>query len=141
MPAPSLDVHMMLSLFHLAFVVPLFLYAGFQRADMPQWMYQTLLSIGLLIGAYHGFKLVRRWYSGSPIWVSAIHVFLVAPLLIVIGIHGKDTPRSAYELLLIGGFGAGGYHLFQLVKSLEAWPEPEKRIVAKLGPSYLHSMY
>jgi hypothetical protein len=140
MPAP-LDVHVVLSLFHIVFVVSLFLYAGFQRADMPQWMYQTFLAIGILLAGYHGLKLVRRWYSGSSLWVNAIHVFIVAPLLITIGYHGKDTPRSAYELLLMAGFGAGGYHLFQLVKSLEAWPEPEKRVVSKLGPSYLHSAY
>jgi hypothetical protein len=140
MPA-SLDVHFVLSLFHLAFVVPLFLFVAFQRADTPRWMYQTFLAIGVLVGSYHAFKLIRRWYSGSSLWVSALHVFLVAPLLAYIGYHGKDTPRSAYELLLMAGFGAGGYHLFQLVKSLEAWPEPEKRVVAKLGPSYLHSMY
>ncbi len=140
MPA-SLDVHVVLSLFHLAFVVPLFLFVSFQRADTPRWMYQTFLAIGIIVAGYHGLKIVRRWYSGSSLWVNMIHLCIISPLLITIGYHGKDTPRSAYELLLMAGFGAGGYHLFQLVKSLEAWPEPEKRVLSKLGPSYLHSMY
>ena len=43
-----------------------------------------------------------------------------------IGYHKKETPRSAYELLLMAGFAAGGYHLFSLVKQLDAHPEPNK---------------
>jgi hypothetical protein len=43
--------------------------------------------------------------------------------LCYVGWYGRDTPRWAYEILLLLGFGAGGYHLFQLVKGLEAFPE------------------
>lgn len=136
------DTHMLLSLFHLAFVVPLFLFVGFQRANTPSWVYVSFVSIGSVIGLYHGVKGVRRWLSGSSsAWVNVLHALLIAPLLVYIGYHGKDAPRSSYEMLLLLGFGAGGYHMFQLVKSLEAWPEGEKRIIAKLGPSYLHAAY
>jgi len=38
----------------------------------------------------------------------------------------KETPRSAYELLLMAGFAAGGYHLFSIVKQLQAHPESSK---------------
>jgi hypothetical protein len=31
----------------------------------------------------------------------------------------KDqTPRAAYELLAISGFGAGGYHIYSLITTL-----------------------
>jgi hypothetical protein len=52
-----------------------------------------------------------------------IHVFLIAPLLIYIGYNKKETPRFAYELILILGFGAGGYHLYSLVKQLDVLPD------------------
>jgi hypothetical protein len=118
-----LDVHFVLSLFHLAMVVPLFLFVGYQRSDTPQWVYLSLLSIGVVVTLYHGVRFVMRYGRSVYAWVNALHVLLVGPLLCYIGWYGRDTPRWAYELLLILGFGAGGYHLFQLVRGLEAYPE------------------
>ncbi|NBP58800.1 hypothetical protein EBU71_20100 [bacterium] len=121
----KIDYHMVLSLFHLLIIVPLLLFVGFQRASTPQWLYMTLLSIGGVVFLYHGIKfLIRYQNQSSYTWVNAIHAFIIAPLLLYIGYHGKETPRFAYELLLMVSFGAAGYHLFSIVKLLEAHPEP-----------------
>lgn len=121
------DNHFWLAIIHLLFVVPLFLYVGFTRAETPRWLYLALLAIGVIVLVYHGFKLIVRLKNRSGYsWVNAIHVLLVAPLLIYIGYNKKDTPRSAYELLLMGGFAATGYHLFSIVKQLNVHPEPPK---------------
>lgn len=120
----NLDYHFVLSVFHLIIIVPLFLLIGFQRASTPEWIYLAILSMGILIFFYHGFKLLTRLKNRSDYaWVNAIHVAVVAPLLIYIGYHKKNTPRFAYELLLMLGFGAGGYHLFNLIRLLDAHPE------------------
>lgn len=120
------DNHFWLAIIHLILIVPLFLYVGFVRADTPRWLYLALLSIGLVIVVYHGYKLVVRLKNRSgQSWINAIHLLTVAPLLIYIGYHKKDTPRFAYELMLMLGFGAGGYHLFSLVKQMDAHPEPQ----------------
>jgi hypothetical protein len=121
------DSHFWLSIIHLLFVVPLFLYIGFMRAETPRWLYMALFAIGLVILLYHGYKLIVRLNARSGyVWVNAIHVLTVAPLLLYIGYHKKDTPRSAYEIMLMLGFAAAGYHLFSLVKQMEAHPEPRK---------------
>jgi ABC-type uncharacterized transport system YnjBCD permease subunit len=121
------DNHFWLAIIHLLFVVPLFLYVGFTRADTPRWLYLALLAIGVVVLVYHGFKLIVRLKNRSGYsWVNAIHVLLVAPLLIYIGYNKKETPRSAYELLLMAGFAAAGYHLFSIVKQLNAHPEATK---------------
>lgn len=121
------DNHFWLAIIHLLFVVPLFLYVGFTRADTPRWLYLALLAIGVVVLVYHGFKLIVRLKNRSGYsWVNAIHVLLVAPLLIYIGYNKKETPRSAYELLLMAGFAAGGYHLFSIVKQMNAHPEATK---------------
>jgi hypothetical protein len=121
------DNHFWLSIIHLLVVVPLFLYVGLTRADTPRWLYLAMLTIGLVVLVYHGFKLIIRLKNRSGYsWVNALHVLTVAPLLIYIGYHKKETPRFAYELLLMAGFAAGGYHLFSLVKQLDAHPEPSK---------------
>ena len=110
--------HFTLSIIHILFIVPLFLYVGFKRSDMPQWLYTAIFAIGIVILLYHGYKLFIRLQNKSPIWVNAIHILFIAPLLIYIGYSKKETPRFAYELMLMLGFAAGGYHLFSLVKQL-----------------------
>jgi hypothetical protein len=121
------DNHFWIAIIHLLFVVPLFLYVGFTRSETPRWLYLALLAIGVIVLVYHGFKLIVRLKNRSGYsWVNAIHVLLVAPLLMYIGYNKKETPRSAYELLLMAGFAAGGYHLFSIVKQLQAHPESSK---------------
>jgi hypothetical protein len=118
------DRHLILSLFHIFFVVPLFLYIGYQRASTPDWLYTSILVIGIFLIAYHGFKLINRIHTRSGYaWVNAIHVFLVAPLLIYIGYHKREAPRAAYEMLNMLAFAAGGYHLYSLVKMVNVTHE------------------
>ena len=123
----ELDQHFWLSVIHLVFVVPLFLYVGVKRAETPAWLYMALFAIGVVILVYHGFRLIVRLKNRSGYaWVNAIHIATVAPLLIYIGQNKKETPRSAYELLLMLAFAAGGYHMFSLVRMMEAHPEPKQ---------------
>jgi hypothetical protein len=121
----QLDQHFILSLFHITIIVPFFLYIGYVRANTSNWLYMTLITVGFVIFIYHGYKLALRLrvHSGYS-WVNALHVLLVAPLLMYIGYNKKETPRFAYELLLILAFGAGGYHTMSLIRSLDAHPEP-----------------
>lgn len=122
-----MDSHLIIALFHLAFVVPLFLYVGFQRAATPEWLYWVLFGLGILVLVYHSMKAFARWAAKSPaFWVNAIHVAVVAPLMIWIGYFGKKTMRPAYEMLLIAGFGALGYHAKNLVVEAQTYLRPAK---------------
>jgi len=122
-----MDPHFTLSLIHLFFVVPLFLFIGIMRSSVPDWLYTAIFIIGAVILLYHGYKFVIRLQARSNYaWVNALHLALIAPLLLYIGYHKKETPRSAYELLLLLGFAAGGYHMYSLVKMIQVYPESEK---------------
>jgi hypothetical protein len=112
---------MIVSLFHILAVVPLFLYVGFMRDKTSSHVYPILLGLGLIVLIYHAYKVVRKMQLGSSsAWVNWIHALFVGPLLIYIGHGGKDTPRSAYELLLLGGFGAAGYHIYSFASEMNA---------------------
>ena len=116
----NIDYHFILAIFHLIIIVPFFLYIGFQRATTLPWLYSSMLITGFIILLYHGFKFGIRLARNSDFaWVNAIHVALIAPLLIYIGWHKRDTPRMAYELLLMLGFAAAGYHMFSLVRFMQ----------------------
>jgi hypothetical protein len=111
-----MDIHLLLAIFHIFFVVPLFLYVGLQRAATPEWLYNILFGFGVLLFIYQGTKAVIRYMAGSSsTWINVFHAVLIAPLVLWIGYHGKKTERPAYELLLIAGFGALGYHLKSLI--------------------------
>lgn len=114
-----MNPHAAISLFHILAIVPFFLYVGFQRAANPTPIYYILLGLGLLLLIYHGYKTIARLRANSPyVWVNAIHAAIIGPLLLYIGLKGQDTPRAAYEMLLLLGFAAGGYHMYNLVVSM-----------------------
>ena len=77
-------------------------------------MYPILLSLGLIIIFYHSFKLYSYMMQGKGYWVSLIHILLVGPLLVFIGYNSEKTPRLYFELLMMLGFAAIGYHGFYL---------------------------
>jgi hypothetical protein len=112
----ELNEHVILNIFHLLFVAPLLIYVGVQRASLPEWAFNCLLGLGIVVLMYQLYKSYIKYSSGAlSLWVNLIHVFIIAPLLIYIGAKGKNTPRSAFEMLLLLGFAAFGYHLYYLV--------------------------
>jgi uncharacterized membrane protein len=107
-----MNTHLLLAIFHVVVVAPFFLYVGFQRAATPEWLYNFIFGLGLILGVYHGAKGILRLYAkSSSAWINLFHAALIAPLLIWIGYYGKKTERPAYELLIMAGFAALGYHL------------------------------
>jgi hypothetical protein len=116
--------HVVLSVFHILFVVPLFLYVAFQRANTSDQVYWFLFALGLFVFLYHGYKAMTRLVAGSSYaWVNLIHVLFIAPLMIYIGYYGKKTPRAAYEILAITAFGALGYHIYNVILQLQVVDE------------------
>jgi hypothetical protein len=99
--------------FHVLVVSVLFLYVGIYRNSIVPWMYGVLLGLGLIIVVYHIYKL---WLKGGGLkgWVNWIHVLLIGPLLIYIGYTREKTARLFYEIVLMLGFAALGYHGYYL---------------------------
>jgi hypothetical protein len=109
-----------LGIFHLVVVVPLFLFVGFQRAATPQWVYTILFGLGLFVLVYHGYFSIVRLHAKSELaWKNLFHLILIAPLLLWIGYHEKKTGKPFYELMLIAGFASLGYHLKNIVFALK----------------------
>ena len=102
-------------LFHILIVGTLFLFVGIKSANTPAFMYPILLTLGIIIVFYHAYKTYVKVNAGKNPWVNLIHILIVGPLLIYIGYNNKATPRPAYELLLMLGFAAIGYHGYYAV--------------------------
>ena len=105
----------MINLFHIMIVAPFLIWIGVSRGNAPEGIYMALLVLGIFVTLYHGYKSWIRIASHSAyVWVNLIHMLWIGPLLFYIGVKKKDTPRSAYELLLLTAFAALGYHMYEL---------------------------
>ena len=106
-----MNTEALVHLFHIVLVSGLFFYVGLERDRLPSFMYPVLIGLGLFVGAYHLFKAFMK----KDAWVNYIHIFLVAPLLVFIGFSKEKTPRKYFELVLMLGFAALGYHGYYLI--------------------------
>jgi hypothetical protein len=53
--------------------------------------------------------------GNSSLWINLIHILIIAPLLMYIGYYEKETPRFAFEALLMLAFAGVGYHTYSLM--------------------------
>jgi succinate dehydrogenase hydrophobic anchor subunit len=104
------------TLIHVLGIGPLFIYVGLQRDQLPDYMFQLLGVLGLLLLVYHSYRAFILLQENKSAWVNWIHIFLIAPLLLVLGYLKKDASRRYFEMMLMLGFSAIGYHGLYLIR-------------------------
>jgi len=80
-------------------------------------MYSILTTIGIIIILYHSYKVYIKLKEGINPWINFIHILIIGPLLLYIGLNGKKTQRFLFEIALMLGFTAIGYNGYYLVNS------------------------
>lgn len=103
-------------LFHILIVGGLFLYVGITKLNIPEFMYPILVILGIIIILYHGFKIYKKLSAGMNPWVNYIHLFIIGPVLLYIGLNRENTERRYFEILLMLGFASIGYHGYYLIE-------------------------
>ena len=112
-----MDAHFYVSVGHALAIAPALIYIGLAREKLSQSAFMGVGAVGIGIFFYHAYKFYSRTDYESG-WINLIHILLVAPLLMVIGFYGKQTSRRFFEMLLMVGFSALGYHGLNIVKTL-----------------------
>ncbi len=107
--------HIFVHIFHILFVGTLFLYVGINGIKTPAFIFPMLMYLGIIIIIYHSYKAYLKISIDKSAWVNFIHIFLIGPLLIIIGLNGVETSRKYFELLLMAGMASIGYHGYYLV--------------------------
>ncbi len=104
----------LLHLFHILVVGGLFLYVGIHRDKISNGLFNLLFYLGIFIILYHLYKAYGYLEMDKAFWVNLIHILIVGPLLVYIGYNGEKTSRKFFEILLMLGFAAIGYHAYYL---------------------------
>jgi len=97
-------------LVHLFVFGTLFLYIGLKKNTIPNWGFNAILALSFIIWGYHFVKLYIKYSAGANPWVNLIHILIVAPILAYIGYCKSETPRFAFEIMIMLGFAVAGYH-------------------------------
>jgi hypothetical protein len=48
-------------------------------------------------------------------WINYIHILIVGPLFVYIGLQKEETPRKVFEIMLMLAFASLGYHAYYLL--------------------------
>jgi hypothetical protein len=105
-------------LFHSLILGPAFIYIGYAREQIPDAVFYILMGLSVVLLLYHLYRAVEKIKEGKSAWVNWIHIFLIAPLLFIVGYLGKDASRRYFEMMLLLGFAATGYHGLYAIKDL-----------------------
>jgi hypothetical protein len=98
-------------LIHILIFSTLLGYIGIEQTKMPKYIYPFILFLGALVIVYHIYKSIFK----KDAWVNYIHILIIGPLLVYIGINKEDTPRKAFEIILMLAFASLGYHGYYMI--------------------------
>jgi len=107
--------NLVIHLFHILIIGSLFLYVGITKTNIPNFMYFVIITLGIIIILYHGFKIYKKLKDGYNPWINYIHFFIIGPLLLYIGMNRDKTQRFYFEILLMFGFASIGYHGYYVI--------------------------
>jgi hypothetical protein len=110
--------HIILALAHIIVIVPFLLYIGLAREQVPDSVYKGVFALGAFVALYQAYKAYGKIQNGQNPWINYIHIFLLAPLLLIIGYNGKNTNRKYFEMLLMLAFAAAGYHSLSIIREI-----------------------
>jgi hypothetical protein len=97
---------------HIFIFSGLLAYIGIKKEKMEKFMYDVIFFTGALVILYHIYKSLFK----KDAWINYIHIFIVGPLLLYIGLYKEETPRKAFEISLMLAFASLGYHAYYLIQ-------------------------
>jgi len=96
---------------HILFFSTFLGYIGIMKANLPKFLYPIILATGVLVVGYHIYKSIFK----KDAWINYIHILIVGPLFVYIGLNKEDTPRKVFEIVLMLAFASLGYHGYYLL--------------------------
>ena len=103
---------------HVFILAPLFVYVGLKTEKTPNVIFLVFLVVGIVVALYHSYRIFVIYQSIGLIpyiYINLVHILLVAPLLIYIGMKKVKTEKIIYKSLIVLAITtalSNGYRLF-----------------------------
>ena len=107
-----------LYLFHLI-IVPTIIYFLLYKPSKLLFKLTIVFSVSIIL--YHLYKLWVNYKLDYISYVNLIHIFIIGPLLLLVGILGKNIPLVIKDFLLILLFGSIIVFLNKIIKILNIY--------------------
>ena len=118
MKAPS--YLFLVHLLHVVVIAPLLFALAYYGPRTPAPVFPALVATGAVVLLYHLYLGYKKFKAGSPwLWVNAVHVLVVAPLLIWIGVHQEKTHPRVFQGLAVLTAAMLVYHGYQLYRDVQ----------------------
>jgi len=92
----------------------LFLYIGLRRNNMSKDMFKKIFLFGIFLVIYFFIKAFSNSEPGESNTTNFIYLFIIAPLIVIIGIKGSKTSTGYFNILAICAFFIIIYHSYKL---------------------------
>ena len=79
---------------HVFVLAPLFVYVGIKAEKTPDFFFTVFLVVGAVVALYHSYRIFVTYRNVGLvpyIYINLIHILLVAPLLIYVGMKKVKT--------------------------------------------------
>lgn len=93
-----------INIVHVAVLAPLFIYVGIKGNKTPMLLFTTLLVVGVVVALYHSYRMFVTFKNSGIVpylYVNLVHVLLVAPFLIYVGLNKNNSPPIVFHSLII----------------------------------------
>jgi len=106
--------HNFIYLFHILFVGPLFLYVGIKNIQTNKYLFTFIEYLGIIVILYHSFKAYKKIMDNKSAWINYFHIFLIGPLLFIIGYNKQETSNKFFQLLIMAAMATIGYNIYNI---------------------------
>jgi len=103
---------------HVFVLAPLFVYVGLKAEKTPNIIFMVFLVVGIVVALYHSYRIFVTYKSVGLvpyIYINLVHILLVAPLLVYVGMKKVKTEKIIYKALIVFAVTmvlSNGYRLF-----------------------------
>jgi hypothetical protein len=78
---------------------------------LPIWIYTVILGLGVIVILTHIYKA----FFNKDSWINYIHILLIGPLLVYIGLNKDKTSPKAFLISIMLAGATFTYHLYRLI--------------------------
>lgn len=109
-----MNISTAINIAHILLIGPLFIYIGLMKGAIHEFIYIILASLGFFVIILHSYLGYFKIIKNKSALINLIHIFILAPVMLIVAFYMNSANIFYYRFLLAGGFLTIFYHGFKL---------------------------